>query len=184
MGHDKAFLRLNDLTLLEHTIATAKEVCETVALVGDKKRLSAYGWVVQDLFQGQGPLGGIHAALNSTAASEWNLCLAVDTPAIPVAFLDHLISVAKASTAAVVVPSVNGQVQPLCAVYRAGFKNIAEAALKTQQNKIEPLFGQCETLIIGDPEIKRLGLAASIFDNVNTPEDWQRMQRTFGATHG
>jgi molybdenum cofactor guanylyltransferase len=184
MRQDKAFLRLDGITLLEHAIATAKDVCETVALVGDKQRLSAYGWVVQDVFPGQGPLAGIHAALNSTAATEWNLCVAVDTPALPVEFLDFLVTAAKASTAAVTVPRLNGQFQPLCAVYRSSFIVSAEAALKANQNKIDPLFERVEARIIEAAEIKALGFPESIFDNVNTPEDWQRMQRTFRATHG
>src|ERR1700757_4185358 len=50
MGTDKAFLRLGTLTLLEHAIATAKQVCETVALVGNRELLRPFGWVIEDKY--------------------------------------------------------------------------------------------------------------------------------------
>jgi molybdenum cofactor guanylyltransferase len=184
MGFDKAFLRLGRLTLLEHLIVTAKQVCETVALVGDKERLRPYGWVIEDEFPGQGPLAGIHAALSSGSAEELNLCLAVDIPNVSAALLKYLLKVADKSRAVVTVPYSNGFSQPLCAVYRKDFAAVAEEALQAGQNKIDALFAQLPIRKIEESELTKLGFPPSIFDNVNTPEDWERMQRKLGATHG
>lgn len=182
MGADKAFLRFGQLTLVEHAIATAREACGTVALVGDKERLRPYGWVIEDEFPGQGPLAGIHAGLMSNSAKDLNLFLAVDTPAIPPAFLRHLVDTAARQHAHVTVPRVGDRIQPLCAVYRREFATVAEKALKAGRNKIDALFSLCPVHIIDEPEIKALGFAPNIFDNVNTPEDWQRIQQQFKAT--
>jgi len=181
MGTDKAFLRLGNLTLLEHTIATAKEVCETVVLVGDKQRLSPYGWVVQDKFPGQGPLAGIHAALSSESARFSNLILSVDAPATSVKFLKYLLKRSQNSIAQVTVPRSDGRLQTLCAVYRREFAATAEQALREGRNKIDTLFSQVPVQVIDEDEMKSLGFTPDIFDNVNTPEDWQRMQERFGA---
>lgn len=179
MGTDKAFLRLGEITLLEHAIATARDACETVALVGDRERLGPYGSVVEDQFPGQGPLAGIHSALNSKAAAELNLMLAVDMPAIPAHFLTYLLGVARDSKAMATVPRTNGQLQPLCAVYRKEFATVAERMLLVGRNKIEPLFALCPSHIIQQPELVSVGFAPNIFDNVNTPEDWHRVQQQF-----
>lgn len=184
MGADKAFLRFGEHTLLERAIKTAKRACDTVALVGDKERLRPYGWVIEDTFPGHGPLSGIHAALTSVAVRDLNLFLAVDTPSIPPEFLRFLLTTAVDSGAIVTVPRVNEHVQPLCAVYRPPFAPVAEQALVEGRNKIEPLFAEVHTRIVEEAEIKALGFPPTIFDNVNTPEDWQRMQRKLGASHG
>lgn len=182
MGTDKAFLRLGPQTLLEHAISTAREACETIVLVGDKLRLRPYGWVVEDEFEGQGPLAGIHAALSSPSAQDLNLFLAVDTPAIPAHFLTYVLGAARDSNAMVTIPRAKNQFQPLCAVYRRGFASLAEKRLAEGRNKIDPLFSLCPTHILEEAELTALGFTPDIFDNVNTPEDWQRIQQQFRTT--
>src|ERR1017187_850261 len=94
MGQDKALLRLCGETLLERARRLAKSVTEDVRIVGDPAKFGAYGPVVEDIYPGRGPLGGIHAALMQTQ-TELNLILAVDTPFIEERFLDFLVSEAR-----------------------------------------------------------------------------------------
>jgi molybdopterin-guanine dinucleotide biosynthesis protein A len=180
MGTDKAFLRFGNQTLLEQAIATARQVCETVVLVGDAGRLGRYGPVVEDKFPGQGPLAGIHAALSSSFAGELNLVLSVDIPVISPEFIKHLLKQAQADTAQITVQRADGHLQTLCAVYRREFASVAEPALRERRNKIEPLLAGVPTRVLEEDEMKALGFAPDIFDNVNTPEDWQRMQQRLG----
>ncbi len=185
MGTDKAFLRLGNSTLLDHAITVAKEVCDAVVLVGDRERLDPYGLVVEDVFPGRGPLAGIHAALSSGQAAELNLFLAVDLPGMPSRLLRCLLKLAKESGAVVTVPRANGYDQPLCAVYRREFLAVAEKSLQVGRNKIDPLFAEVSTRIVEEEEIKQLGFPSDIFDNVNTPADWDFMQKRLGASnHG
>ncbi len=181
MGVDKAFLRFGQTTLLEHLISVAKQACRTVALVGDKQRLRPYGWVIEDIFAGQGPLAGIHAALCSTSATDFNLFLAVDTPCISPSLLKYLLKVAEGSGSLVTVPCTNGLSQPLCAVYRPAFAEIAAAALKAGRNKIDPLYAEVPTRKLDEAELEKSGFSRDMFENVNTPEDWDRLQSRFGA---
>jgi len=180
MGTDKAFLRLGKLTLLEQAILTAKEVCETVVLVGDRERLRPYGWVVEDKFTGQGPLAGIHAALTSESASTANLILSVDIPAVSGLLLKYLFKEFKQSMAQVVAPRAGGHLQTLCAVYRREFAAVAEDALREGRNKIDPLFSLVPIEIVEEARLKAMGFSPDIFDNVNTPEDWHRIQQRLG----
>ena len=180
MGADKAFLKLGKLTLLEHAVITAKEVCETVVLVGDKQRLRPYGWVVEDKFPGQGPLAGIHAALTSESARWSNLMLSVDCPDLSPKMLKFLLKEAQATAAQVTVPRCDGHLQTLCAVYRRDFAAVAEEALREGRNKIDPLFSEVPIRVVEEDQLRSLGFGPEIFDNVNTPEDWERVQRRLG----
>ena len=154
-----------------------------MALVGDKARLRPYGWVIEDVYPGHGPLGGIHAALTSASASELNLFLAVDIPSVPATLLKYLLKGAEDSGSVVTVPCCNGFTQTLCGVYRRRFGEVAEEALRAGQNKIEPLFDEVPTLRLSETVLTKQGFEPSVFDNVNTPEEWERMQLRFGAPH-
>ena len=181
MGRDKAFLNLGGRSLLERAISTAEAACDRVVLVGDRERLGKYGVVVEDQYEGQGPLAGIQAALTSEFASQWNVILAVDTPAVPATFVEYLIENARVSLSVVTVPRVNGYTQPLCAAYRREFAETAQAALREGRNKIDPLFAAVPARIVEETELAVAGFRPDMFDNVNTPEDWERMQRRMGA---
>jgi molybdopterin-guanine dinucleotide biosynthesis protein A len=184
MGADKAFLRLGGITLLEHLIAVARQISEKVVMVGDHDRLHSYGSVIEDQFAGQGPLAGIHAALTSNYARDLNLFLAVDLPNVTAPLLQYLLKAAKESNSIVTVPSINGFSQTLCAVYRKAFAPVAEEALKAGRNKIDPLYSAVPTQRIEEAELANLGFSPAMFDNVNTPEEWERFQRTSEGTNG
>jgi molybdopterin-guanine dinucleotide biosynthesis protein A len=173
MGQDKAFLRLHGRTLLEIALDHARAVAATVRIVGQKDKFASYGDVVEDIFAGQGPLAGIHAALRSSV-TELNLLLAVDTPFIEPRALEYLIDEATDSGRLVTVPRISGFLQTLCAVYRRAFADIAETALKQGKNRIEPLFTPEVARIITEEEMRALALPPAMFDNLNTPEEYEK----------
>ena len=173
MGRDKAMLMLNGRTLLEHAINLARAVTDVVGVIGPREKIGREA--IEDIYSNQGPLAGIHAALQATAA-EYNLVLSVDTPFLPAEFLRFLVEEATRCETTVTLPYVAGRYQPLCAVYRREFLGLAETALRAGRNKIEPLF--CHTTVrrIEEAEIIGLAFAPPMFDNLNTPEDFERAQ--------
>jgi molybdopterin-guanine dinucleotide biosynthesis protein A len=174
MGTDKAYLRLGNETLLDRAIKLAETVADEVRIVGDAKRFASFaGLVTEDIYRERGPLGGIHAALSGTA-SELNLMLAVDMPLLEPRFLTYLIAQARESGAIVTVPNAGGGFQPLCAVYRREFAEVAEESLRAGKNKIDALFSQVSTRIIGEDELAQTGFFSEMFRNLNTPEDLER----------
>jgi len=170
MGTDKAFVLLDGRTLLARMLDVARSLTAEVAIVGDPSKFAAFAPVIEDVFPGCGPLGGIHAALRASK-TELNVILAVDIPFISTALADYVLSRARSSDATVTLPRAAGGLQPLCAVYRRGFANLAEAALLTGKNKIDALFDETSTLVISDQEIKRAGFSSIDFRNLNTPQD-------------
>lgn len=182
MGRDKAFLQLRDETLLAHALKLSAAITKEVKIVGDATKFSAFGRVVEDVYPNRGPLGGIHAAL-STSSTDLNLMLAVDLPFVGADFLQYLLARARESTAIVTLPRAAGGLQPLCAVYRRPFAEIAEEALRNGRNKIDSLFAKAGTCVIEDDELVRAGFSSEMFRNLNTPDDLEKAQSSHRQGH-
>lgn len=172
MGRDKASLQLKGCSLLDRALSLARDLTPEVKIVGP-------GRDIEDQYPGSGPLAGIHAALRSSS-TDLNLVLAVDTPFLTVELLRFLVAEAERTSAVVTVPRVGGRLHPLCAIYRRCFAETAERALAAGQNKIDPLFLQGPTRIVGEEELRQVDFDSRMFDNLNTPEDWQRARQRFG----
>lgn len=170
MGTDKAFVLLDGRTLLAHVLEVARSVTPRVTIVGDRAKFSDFAPTVEDIYPNCGPLGGIHAALDSSE-TELNLILAVDTPFIGSSFVQYLVSCAKSTTAIVILPRAEDRLQPLCAVYRHAFAAIAEKALLAGRYKIDSLFEEVPTLVISEKDLIAKGFGLTNFRNLNTPRD-------------
>ena len=173
MGQDKAFVEFQGRTLLARTLDLAASVTPAVRIVGSREKFAAFAPVVEDVFRDCGPLGGIHAALRNSA-TDINLMLAVDMPFVSWALLQYLISHAeKSGEAAAVVPRGKAGWQPLCAIYRRDFANVAEDALRDGENKIDRLFEKVRIYAIGHEQLESAGFSNGIFRNLNTPDELQ-----------
>lgn len=176
MGSDKAFLELEGRSMLDRALELAKSISDLVKIVGDPAKFASFGPVIPDVFSGQGPLGGIHAALASSP-TKLNLILGIDLPLVNAQLLNFLLDKAQKSNAVVTVPFVAGHYQTLCAIYQKQFSVIAEGALMHGQNKIDALFPGIAIRVIEEPELARRGLDPRAFHNVNTPEEWAQAKR-------
>jgi molybdenum cofactor guanylyltransferase len=170
MGTDKAFVVLDGRTLLSRILDLARSVTHDVHIVGSKGKYSPFASVVEDFFPNCGPLGGIHAALRSSQ-KDLNLILAVDVPFVSLALLQYLITRARSSSATVTVARSNEGWQPLCAIYRRQFADIAEKALREARYRIDALFDETVVEVITAGDLEAAGFAERIFRNLNTPED-------------
>jgi molybdopterin-guanine dinucleotide biosynthesis protein A len=177
MGVDKAFLELGGETLLKRALQIVREVTSEVRIVGSWSKFGEFGQVVEDIYPERGPLGGIHAALRSSHA-ELNLMLGVDLPFMQAEFLAWLCERASRNDAVVTVPKARGRLQPLCAVYRKGFAEIAEEALQTDRNKIDLLFDEVKTEVVEVPA----DFLLEMFNNLNTREEWESARKRLSHT--
>ena len=176
MGADKALLPLGKQTLLEHALRTVSAALGGARIVGPKSSYARFGDIVEDIYPGCGPLGGIHAALTASK-TDGNLMLSVDMPLMTPQFLQWLAAQAAASQELIVIPDAAGGPQPLCAIYRRGVLQTVEQALQKGDYKIGRLFSQVPTRVIAEREIVAAGFSAIIFQNVNTPEEYDRLSR-------
>ena len=176
MGREKAMLELGGSTLLERALQLALTVAAEAMVVGSRGEFERYGRLLEDVYPGQGPLGGIHAALWASP-TDLNLILAVDTPFLEARFLEFLIAQARESGAVVTLPRTADGFHPLAAVYRRAFRETAEQALAEGRNKIDALFAQVETRVLEEEELRRFAFAPAIFENLNTPEELERARQ-------
>jgi molybdenum cofactor guanylyltransferase len=170
MGSDKAFLEFGGQTLLERALGVVAAICGRVMIVGDPSKFGIYGTVIADVFPGCGPLGGIHAALVHST-DELNLMVAVDMPFVSAELLAFLFAAAVNNRAVVTVPRVGKGLQPLCAVYRRDFADVAKQALRAGKYKIDAAFASVSTRVIEESELVAAGFSERSFFNVNTPEE-------------
>jgi molybdopterin-guanine dinucleotide biosynthesis protein A len=176
MGTNKALLSLNGTTLVEQTKATVAQVCEKVFLLGSRQLYGSFGECYEDIYRDCGPLGGIHTALVNSP-SPYSLVTSVDTPFVSAEFLSYMVERAVNSSTVVTAPCIGGVVQPVCAVFSRSFLPLVEAALKSGKHKVEPLFPPHQTLVLTEAEVEQFALSAEMFENLNTPEDFERARR-------
>lgn len=163
MGRDKALLKVEGETLIERAIRKLRRVCPEVAIAGGGPELARYGRVIPDGTPGQGPLGGIVAALQQSAY-EWNLFLAVDMPFVPESVL-RSVAFSGGGPALLAVAQAEGVIQPLCGIY-------SRAALPLLRRELEAGRLKMKDAIVATEAYSYTQIdCLDWFRNINTPED-------------
>jgi molybdenum cofactor guanylyltransferase len=178
MGTDKALLPFGDGPLILWMAALVKGVTEDVTLIGSPGKYSYLGLPIEeDVFPGQGPLGGIHAALTHSGAA---LCLIVgcDMPYLSKEFLSWLVGIAQTSRAdAVVAESPAFGFEPLGAVYTPSCLPAMEDALRRGNVKVRDLFQQLRLRVVKREEWLPYDPQGRLFCNLNTIQEYEEARR-------
>jgi molybdopterin-guanine dinucleotide biosynthesis protein A len=171
MGRDKALLPSHGRTLAELVAGIVSAAAGPTALVGGARRIASAEFAfIPDLYPGEGPLGGILTALESSTA-DWNLIVACDMPGLQVDFLRSLLDAAGHCEADALVPvGPNGRLEPLCAVYHRNSRQGLSTAFARGVRKIAAALEEVRRVTWTVSEV-------SCFQNVNTPEDWAAYER-------
>ena len=170
MGRDKAFLEIGGQTLLARQIQIVRETGATEVFISGRTDVdySAFGCrVLTDEFPDAGPLAGMASALEAMTSPRL-LVLAVDLPAMSADYLRMLMKVSLENRGA--VPRVNGNLEPLAAIYPKTALPLAAALLAEKNFAVKIFAARCELaglVSFADwPE-----MAAGIFLNWNAPAD-------------
>jgi molybdopterin-guanine dinucleotide biosynthesis protein A len=171
MGRDKALLPCGGGVLAQAVARAVEWAAGSATLVGNPLLYSHLGYpVIPDAYAEEGPLGGILTALRHTSA-DWNLVAACDMPRLTAEFLRSLLERAEGSGVDVVVPAgPSGRPEPLCAVYHRRARPALEAAFRGGIRRAAAALQAGPSVLVEIPE-------ASIFQNVNTPEEWSAHER-------
>lgn len=175
MGRDKGLLTLGGESFVGRAARALKPVCREVAAVSSRHGGEIEGLrVVRDLYESRGALGGLHAALDD-AGAEWVAVVSCDLPFVTAELFRRLASFRGEGLDAVAPVQPDGRPQPLCALYRrAGC--LAEAGRMIEAGELRPrvLLARVRTRWVQFGELSDLDESASFFQNVNTPEDYER----------
>jgi molybdopterin-guanine dinucleotide biosynthesis protein A len=136
MGREKALLEIHGLPMVARLAELLASLTDEILISSDNRAsLESFGHpVIADLFPGQGPLAGLHAAIKHTHRP-LVLLLACDLPRLHAGLLRSLIK-ASLGFDAVVPRTTDGCIHPLCAIYRRTCAGPAEDRLVRGENKM------------------------------------------------
>ena len=183
MGRTKASLLLDGESMLERQIRVLRSVARRVAIVGGPSDYLDEFDVpsLTDAIAGRGPLAGIYTALLESR-TEYNLVLGCDLPFVHRSLLAWLVFRAMIDGSDATIPrSRDGRPQPLCAVYRRRALYAVRTRLTLGENKLSGFFPMVRCTTIQWRELADAGFRTSVFDNMNTPQDYEYARRRVEA---
>ncbi len=178
MGSDKTRLSYRGRPMALWQAEKVASVCGRAALVGkSRKGLDRCGYpFVEDGAEPHAAAYGILAAL-AFSPEELNLVVAADIPRVPEVFLTALLEVAEAVPAPAVAPISGGHPQTLCAVWRRSALVPLTARVASGNLSIIDALQALGAVLIPENETAAMpGGAAENFANVNTPEEYARLE--------
>jgi molybdopterin-guanine dinucleotide biosynthesis protein A len=129
--------------------------------------------VFPDRLPGNGALGGIYTAVASAQAPRV-IVVACDLPFLDAGLLRRLVEVSHGHDGAWVVTSRG--IEPLLACYARDTADRIRTMIETGQLKAAELGRTLDMAILGPEEVARFGPVDRLLANVNTPDDYARVQ--------
>ena len=176
LGRDKAFLRYRGSPLIEASRRCLESVGLPVTIVADSRERfrSLRLPVLVDRVSGAGPLAAVFTAL-TTSRSRDNYFIPCDTPLVSPRLYRVLSQVGRDFD--VVVPrDRRGGLHPLCAYYSRSALGPIRTLLATGVRRVDAVLAS-ENLRVHVLSAPEWNLPDEGFLNVNTPADWERLQR-------
>ena len=176
LGMDKSLLRVNGQWLLEQILGSLSALSDDLILVGTGRRQFARlpARVVPDDFPGGGPLAGIYSGVKAMRHNR-GLFLACDMPFLNLHLLRYMILLSPDFD--VVIPSIEGQTEPLHAIYGKACADPMRASLERKDQRVVTFFPQVRVRYVSPSEIDLLDPEHLSFFNINTAEDLARAER-------
>ena len=174
MGRPKWQLVWGGETMLDRQLRLLGSICRSVAVLGPPQNFAGLQLpVFPDELPGRGPLGGIYSGL-LRMRTDYGLFLSCDLPFMEARFLEFLARRALEACAVVTVPrSRDGNLEPLCAIYRRRAVRAIRASLQAGENMTRAFYPRVPCEVISWREVARAGFGSRIFGNMNTPQDYQ-----------
>ncbi len=180
LGRIKALERINNQRLIERTIERLLPPAKTVLVVTSQEQFDIISAsllnvkVVIDLYPGKGALGGIYTGLACTD-SFYSLVVGCDMPFLNSNLLSYMIE--RVASFDAVVPSVQGMLEPLHAVYSKSCLGPIQGMIQEDRLEISHLFNLVKTRYIGEDELEKFDSQHSSFFNINTVADLRKARR-------
>jgi molybdopterin-guanine dinucleotide biosynthesis protein A len=174
-GRDKSRLVVVGRTIIVRQVEVLQRITPEVFVVsGDAGRFADLALPVHaDLIPGAGAIGGVYTALEAAAADRV-IVVACDLPFLDESMLRRLVELAPAGDGAW-VRTARG-VEPLLACYRREARVTIRARIDAGRLKLTDLGDALEMAELGAGELAQFGPEARLLANINTPDDYARIQ--------
>ncbi len=175
MGFDKARLEIDGEPLLLRTLNLLRPYVDSLAVLGSANDYSfIHDPVVPDRQPGSGPLAAILSGLERLT-TEWGIFLACDLPMMDGRFIELLLPFFSSSESDAVVPRTAAGWHPLCAAYRKTSIRQIRNALEEGESAVFKVLERLQVDAIETKHLAEAGLRESIFENLNSPGDLERI---------
>ena len=171
--------RLMDLAARTIVVANSVKVCEALRYSSQKCRqwgedpagVNTELLCLPDDSPGDGPLGGLATGLRRTEG--WGLTVAGDMPFLSAAACQYLIDMSDSGCDAI-VPILNGQAQPLHAIYHSRCLAAVENCLAGGLRRMDSFWPYVRVRWIAGGALRAFDPELRTFTNVNTPAELKR----------
>jgi molybdopterin-guanine dinucleotide biosynthesis protein A len=174
MGLNKSLLLINNERCIDRILKTVDGLSDDIIIIAND--VAVYDSldipIYQDIIADKGPLGGIYTALTKCHHKRV-LILAGDMPLIRRDFIQYMLM--HRTEADVFIPAPGGAWEPLHAIYSRACMACIEARLTKSKLKIVDLFEEVSIETIKDEDMRPFGAASAMFLNMNTVEDWRKL---------
>jgi len=117
IGTDKAFLKLNGITFIEHITKSLRPFVSDIIIVSNNAAYDKLGYKrVEDLIKDSGPLAGLYTGLHYSKTAH-NLILSCDVPLVNNRVLNTLIDGIDGTSEVIQLKSLDRTI-PLIAIYK------------------------------------------------------------------
>jgi len=180
MGQDKAMLPLGGRSVLERVLDRVLPLSDDVTIItnmpGKYRHLGCR--MVGDVYPGKGSLGGIYTAIH---AAQYLHCVVVacDMPLLNTDLLRYLAGLVPGFD--VVIPRIDEFPETMHAVYGKGCLEPIKSRLLADQLKIIDFFEDVRVRYVERDDVSCFDPTFRSFININTPTDWERVQRMEGG---
>lgn len=164
MGEDKSLMWVGGVPLIEKVVEQLQPNFKQVLISGSREKFGFIGVpVVEDREPGEGPLMGLLSVLVESE-HELNFVTACDVPDVQMPFVRRMLEQADGFDA--VVPVVNGDKQPLFAVYRKSAAGMIDDLLSAGKKSMHALLDELN--------VRYVDLPGEWYHNLNNREDVER----------
>ena len=169
----KGFIEVGGQSIIETTLATLRSVCDEVVISTNEpeKYFHLGAPIIGDVVAPSCPMAGIYSVLKCTGAQDV-LVAACDMPFINADLIRYIIS-NKGGDAT--VPSFNGLLEPLLAVYSAGAAETMLKRLQSGRRRLSGMLKEVNTKYVDEETVRGIDPDGRSFININTPEDLDRV---------
>jgi molybdopterin-guanine dinucleotide biosynthesis protein A len=175
IGKDKRFIPLNGNYLIDYGIQTLSTIASGIIIASGKGQFTYKGFIcIQDVPQIDGPIAGLISALRYIH-TPYGIVLPCDMPLITYEVLKYLVSQVT-NGIDVVVPIIDGNVQPLVGLYSKHLCNEMETFARSSRYSLAEFLNTRSNRVryIQEDELTKFGIVKNIFLNINTKSDYIR----------
>lgn len=182
-GGLKAFAEVGGRSIVERVVAVLAAATEEVVIIAnDQDSYARLGLPMRsDVVASNGALAGLLTALrwSEERGHAGILTIACDMPFASAELAQHIVAVAKEEGAAVVAPESGGRrgIEPLFAYYGHACIPAIEAAIERADQRMISFHDQVDVIRVPLAQVQRFGDPATLFMNVNTPDELAAAQR-------